>query len=275
MSASGGRKVVPTLLALLLTSTVLTGCSPGPLPAKPFSTVTLNETGGVDGRDTLLTVAPDGTVLLLGGEPRAGSLSPDRMHRIEELVTGADFRTEAASEAPESDRCSDQVVRTVRMGSLQMGRSMTCRSVLDRTPVFDELVGLLEIEGALPPGEPLLQEMEITYTAGPDSEDAGRHGSFVLAADGEWTARTRGGEGGDGAHRDSLDSDEQDAIRLLQARLVERGPVPVAECDPSEGDQVVTLAGREHVLNPCQPTRDDRELRSLWTVVADAADLPA
>lgn len=273
MSLSRVRRRIPALLALVLAPTVLTGCSPDPLPAESFSTVTLNETGGVDGRDNLLAVDPDGTALLLGGDPQAGSLSPDRMHRIKELVTGTEFRTEAATKAPESDQCSDQVVRIVRMGSLQMGRSMTCRSLLDRTPAFDELVGLLEIEDPLPSGAPHLREMEIVHTSGPDSgEEAGRRGSFVLSADGDWTAR---GQGEDGtAERDTLSSDEQDAVRLLQARLVERGPVPVAECEPSEGEQVVTLAGRNFPLNPCQPTRDDRELRSLWTVVTEAADLP-
>lgn len=278
MPPSRVRRRIPALLALVLATTVLaptvlTGCSPDPLPPEPFSTVTLNETGGVDGRDNLLAVDPDGTALLLGADPQAGSLSPDRMHRIEELVTGTEFRTEAATEPPDSDRCSDQVVRTVRMGSLLMGRSMTCRSPLDRTPAFDELVGLLEIEDALPSDAPRLQEMEIVHTAGPDSEEAGRRGSFVLSANGDWTAR---GQGEDGtAERGTLGTDEQDAVRLLQARLAGRGPVPVAECEPAAGEQVITLADRDYHLNPCQPTRDDRELRSLWTVIADAADLLA
>lgn len=263
------------LLAVLLSPALLTGCSPDPRPAEPFAPITLNEFGGVDGRDHLLTVEPDGTALLLGGDPQAGSLSSERMGQIEELVTGEQFRTEAATDAPEpSDRCSDQVTLLVRMGSLQVGRSMTCRSIWDRTPAFDELVGLLEIEGSLRSGRPALQEMEVAYTDGSDGgagSDGG--GSFVLSAAGEWTARTDGGEDG-GTQRDSLDSDDRDTLRLLQARLVERGPVPVAACEPSAGEQVVTLAGREYHLSPCQPTRDDRELRSLWTVVTDVADLP-
>lgn len=249
------------LLVVLLVVPVFAGCTAA-LPAEPFDTVTLSATGGVDGRDTVLTVEPDGTAVLLGPDPDVGTLSTDRMQRIEEIVTGEDFRTEAARDTPESsDRCSDQIVTTVEMGSLRMSRNSHCRPLTDLTPAFDELVSLLEINGELVDG-PALQPMTITF--GPDPE-----GTFALTEDGTWRAEVAGEK-----TQGSLASEEVDVVRVLQSRLVERGPGPEpADCPSGAGEQEFRLAGEEFHLGDCLPVRDDRELSALWALLVDAADL--
>jgi hypothetical protein len=231
--------------------------APTPVPKVAFSDITLEETGGIDGRHNVLLVRTDGVAISMSWEPSAGQLSPDTVTRLRTLLESEQFRIEVARGGePESPQCSDQVTMRLVMGPLAIGRTGPCPTGTAPTPAFDEILRILstplrgEFDRPVPGGEPRLVpiRLEVQAVAGKPAH--------VITVD----ARGRAVKTMRGATpvRRALETSQQDTLRLLLDRLQS---VPPVEC-PKPGPYRAVIAGTITVPE-CQYFYAQPELRAV------------
>jgi hypothetical protein len=157
--------------------------SPTPVPKAAFSDVTLEETGGIDGRHNVLLVRTDGVAISMSWKPSAGQLGPDTVTRLRTLLESERFRLEVARGGESaSPQCSDQITMRLVMGALAISQTGPCPTGAAPTPAFDEILSILsaplrgEFDRPVTGGEPRLVPIRLEagrgWPAGP--RDHGR-----------------------------------------------------------------------------------------------------
>ncbi len=261
------RAVGILVVAMLL---VAGGCSPDPppVPAEPFGEFAVGEFGGVDGRQNILRVRPDGNALLISRQPAAGRLSGEAMGRLRTLLTSEQFRQEVAREAewnakPKTWVCSDQIITEVRMGALSMSRSGPCGGEdLPPAPAFTEILTIVgsarrgDFAGPVDADQPRLVPVRLERLDG-----TGEPG-YVIVVDslGRGSIRVPG----QAARTGALEPGERDILRLLIPQLTSS---PVTPCQSTEHyrlrvDGPVPVSGSD-----CQFHGRYPEFRALVTVL--------
>jgi hypothetical protein len=233
--------------------------APTPLPRVAFSDLTLEETGGIDGRHHVLLVRTDGVAISMSWEPSAGQLSPDTVTRLRTLLESEQFRIEAARGGqPEPPQCSDQITMRLVMGALAISQSGPCPTGAAPTPTFDEILSILsaplrgEYDRPVPGGEPKLVPIRLEAQA-----DAGKP-AHVITVD----ARGRAVKTLPGATpvRRTLETSQQDTLRLLLDRLQSGPPVECAK----PGRYRAVIQGKTTVtVSECDYFYNQPELRAV------------
>jgi hypothetical protein len=231
--------------------------APTPVPKVAFSDFTLEETGGIDGRHNVLLVRTDGVAISMSWEPSAGQLSPDTVTRLRTLLESEQFRIEVARGGePEPPQCSDQVTMRLVMGALAISQIGPCPTGAAPTAAFDEILSMLsaplrgEYDRPVPGGEPKLVPIRLEAQA-----DAGKP-AHVITVD----ARGRAVKTMRGATpvRRTLETSQQDTLRLLLDRLQSEPPVECAK----PGRYRAVIAGTTTVTE-CQYFYAQPELRAV------------
>ena len=261
------RAVGILVVALLLAPA---GCSPDPppAPAEPFGEFAVGEFGGIDGRQNILRVRPDGTALLISRQPAAGRLSGEAMGRLRTLLTSEQFRQEVAREAewnakPKKWVCSDQIITEVSMGALSLSRSGPCgEEDLPPAPAFAEILTIVgsarrgEFAGPVGADQPRLVPVRL------ERLDVTSEPGYVIMVDslGRGSIRVPG----QAARMGALVPGERDVLRLLIPQLTSS---PVTPCQSTERyrlrvDGPVPVSGSD-----CQFRGRYPEFRAMVTVL--------
>jgi hypothetical protein len=231
--------------------------APTPAPKVAFSDFSLEETGGIDGRHNVLLVRTDGVAISMSWKPAAGQLSQDTVTRLRTLLESEQFRIEVARGGePEPPQCSDQITMRLVMGALAISQTGPCPTDTAPTPAFDEILSILsaplrgEFDRPVPGGEPKLVPIRLEAQA-----DAGKP-AHVITVD----ARGRAVKTTPGATpvRRTLETSEQDTLRLLLDRLQSGGPVECAK--PGRYRAVIA---RTITVTECQYFYAQPELRAV------------
>jgi hypothetical protein len=233
--------------------------NPAPTPAAKvaFSDFTLEETGGIDGRHNVLLVRTDGVAISMSWKPAAGQLSQDTVTRLRTLLESEQFRIEVARGGePEPPQCSDQITMRLVMGALAISQTGPCPTDTAPTPAYDEILSILsaplrgEFDRLVPGGEPKLVPIRLEAQA-----DAGK-AAHVITVD----ARGRAVKTTPGATpvRRTLETSEQDTLRLLLDRLRSGPPVECAK----PGRYRAVIAGA-FTVTECQYFYAQPELRAV------------
>ncbi len=260
------------LLVLLVLAALFAGCGPRPAPNVPFEGVRLSETGGVDGRRNTLEVGSDGVALLLTAAPAAGRIAPDDLARLRTVLESEQFRREAAAEAERRSgpiSCSDTITTAVTMGPLTVSRTEPCGSTRGGdTPAYEQVLQILdpawhgEFAAPLGGGPPSAVPLELRRPA------RGDVGGYRVRIDAGGRAALR--LDGSAERRRTLDTADQDTLRVVAARIVER---PAQPCDRDPA-YLLRIGGPRPVSGgDCAFTDRSREVRALITVVEDAFGL--
>ncbi len=274
MRMSARSPVAAGLAAFLAAVCLVTGCSvlfptvqPSLPPPEPFGEFAVGEFGGVDGRQNILRVQPDGAAVLISREPAAGRLNGNDLARLRELLTSEQFRLEVAREAQDRQdpmRCSDQIITEVRMGDLALSRSGPC-GAKERppTPAFTEILSLVASARkgrfAAPLGDtaPPLVPVELRRLGG-----AGRLGYRIdVAADGGGSITIKDPP----AHSGRLTVGQQDVLRLLLPIL---DAAAVTACSSTESYQIRIDDSAPRA--DCSWRRSQPEVRAVVTVLEAA-----
>jgi hypothetical protein len=228
-------------------------------PKVTFGDLTLEETGGVDGRRNLLLVRSDGVAISMSWTPSAGQLGSDTMTRLRGLLESEQFRREVTRSAePESPQCSDQVTMRLVMGDLAISQTGPCPTGVAPTPAFDEILKILspplrgEFDHPVSAGEPRLVPIRLEAQA-----ESGQP-AHVITVDsrGRAVKTTAGTE----PVRRTLDAGQQDTLRLLLDRLQSKPPVDCAK----PGRYRAVIGGKTTVtIAECQYFYTQPELRAV------------
>jgi hypothetical protein len=222
-------------VTVLVTAALLTvaGCSflgTPALPSEPFSDFVVGEFGGIDGRQNILYVRPDGVALLVSHAPAAGRLSDQKLSRLQTVLTSEQFQQEVVREARRKSTapepvCSDQITTEVTMGSLSMSRTEPCGDESQSTPAFDEIVSIVapalrgNFDGPVDTAEPRLLPLRLERIERPDQ----RGYTIKVEAAGPAMITETGGR----SRKRDLTMQQRDTLRLLLARVIEK---PVSPC---------------------------------------------
>jgi hypothetical protein len=232
---------------------------PTPVPKVAFGDFTLEETGGIDGRRNLLLIRADGVAISMSWTPSAGQLSSDTMTRLQELLESEAFRREVARSAePESPQCSDQITMRLVMGDLAISQTGPCPTGAAPTPAFDEILRILspplrgEFDHPVAAGEPKLVPIRLEAQA-----EAGQP-AHVITVDSHGRA-VKTMPGAEPVRR-TLDTGQQDTLRLLLDRLQTKPPVGCAK----PGRYRAVIGGKTTVtIAECQYFYTQPELRAV------------
>lgn len=200
------------------------------VPSEPFDDFVVGESGGIDGRQNILYVRPDGVALLVSRAPAAGKLSDRTMSRLQTLLSSKQFRQEVARDAKRKQRtpvpvCADQVTTEVTMRSLSMSRSDPCQEESAPTPAFDEIVSLVapalrgNFDGPVDSAEPRLFPLRLERIQAHDQP------AYTITVDAAGRAMIT--VSGRTSELHALSVPERDTLRLLLARVIEK---PVTPC---------------------------------------------
>jgi hypothetical protein len=233
--------------------------APTPLPKVAFSDLTLEETGGIDGRHNVLLVRTDGVAISMSWEPSAGQLSPETVTRLKALLESEQFRLEVARGGETaSPQCSDQITTRLVMGALAISQTGPCPTGAAPTPTFDEILSILsaplrgEFDSRVAGGEPRLVPIRLEARA-----EAGQP-AHVITVD----ARGRAVKTKPGAPpaRRTLGAADQDTLRLLLDRLQSVPPVDCAK----PGRHRAVIEGKTTVtVTECDYSYHQPELRAV------------
>lgn len=206
---------------------------PSPAPPEPFGEFAVGEFGGVDGRQNILRVRPDGTALLITREPAAGRLSDADLQRLRTLLTSEQFRLEAARGGdgqPDPPSCTDQIITEVRMGSLSVTRTGPCgEGDLAPAPAFEEILTIVGparqgvFAGPVKGTDPPLVPVRLERVAVPNQP------AYVITVDA--AGRASRTEADHPTRTEQLTTEQRDTLRLLLP-LLDEGPAP--SCDSPE-----------------------------------------
>jgi hypothetical protein len=228
-----------------------------PVPKVAFSDLTLEETGGIDGRHNVLLVRTDGVAISISWKPAAGQLSPDTVTRLRTLLESEQFRIEVARGGePEPPQCSDQITMRLVMGALAISQTGPCPTDTAPTPAFDEILSILsaplrgEYDRPVPGGEPRLVPIRLEAQA-----DGGKP-AHVITVDAHGRA-VKTMPGSTPVHR-TLEVGEQDTLRLLLDRLQS---APSVDCT-KPGRYRAIINGKISVTE-CQYFYAQPELRAV------------
>jgi hypothetical protein len=233
--------------------------SPTPVPKVAFSDLTLEETGGIDGRHNVLLVRTDGVALSMSWKPAAGQLSPDTVTRLRTLLESEHFRIEVARGGePEPPQCSDQITMRLVMSALAISQTGPCPTDAAPTPAFDEILKILsaplrgEFDRPVAGGEPRLVPIRLEAQA-----DGGKPAHVITVdARGRVVKTTRGST----TVRRTLEVGEQDTLRLLLDRLQSVPPVDCAK----PGRYRAVIGGKTTVtVVECDYSYNQPELRAV------------
>jgi hypothetical protein len=222
------RRVAVLVTAATLTLTACSVDGPWATPSEPFSDFSVGEFGGIDGRQNILYVrAADGVALLISRAPAAGQLSDQSLSRLQELLTSEQFREEVTRETRRKSKapvCSDQITSEVTMGSLSMSRSEPCGEKSEPTPAFEEILSIVapamqgNFDGPVDTSEPRLLAMRLERLQIQDQP------AYTIKIDAAGRAMIT--IAGRASELHELSIQQRDAVRLLQARVIDDPVVP-------------------------------------------------
>ena len=218
------------MTAALLTVAGCSLLSPLAMPSEPFGDFAVGEFGGIDGRQNILYVRPDGVALLVSRAPAAGQFSDQTRERLMTLLTSSQFRKEVEREAQRKSQtpvpvCADQITTQVTMGSLSMARTEPCGDKSEPTPAFDEIVSIVapalggNFDGPVESAEPRLVPMRLERLPLQDQP------AYTIKVDGVGRAMIT--IAGRESELHTLSVEQRDTLRLLLGRLTAK---PAAPC---------------------------------------------
>jgi len=213
---TGTARIAALMVAL---SIAVSGCfrDDPPCCVEPFGPVTVTTVrDGFAGVNEKLMIDVDGAALFMGNQPVGGKMRPGDLAELRRLLTGTQIRREAGNR-DDSDRCSDGVTRTLRMGRLLVDREL-CQNPA-KAPAFERALALTSpdrLQRLVPlPTAPLLPALTVTRAGDIDLTPA----RYAVSPVGVMTVR-RNGQSEQPA---ALRPDKLDALRLLLVRPVRGG----------------------------------------------------